>query len=123
MFYQDAPKLEVEPFKIGDKEFWNESNCNWQEQLDKFNRLPPNDTKYWKKLLKVRWEEDKYVNEEEELEGKVITNEPTLGGPEVYDEYVQKVKEKNNIVYSATEEAAGLLSKIFHYRSGLSIHE
>lgn len=120
LFFCDAPELEVPDFRIGDKTFWRESGCNWEEQVKKFKKLPPNDSKYWEKQLKVRWKDEK--KEEEEPEGESeerVTNNPDLAGPEMKVEHRERLIEKYKLKESNLQLANKTLSNLFSYRSGL----
>lgn len=123
MFFIDHPELEVEPFKIGDKKFWKESHANWEEQLEKFERIPPNDSKHWKNTLDDRWKEDEHFEEEQEqIENQLTkTNNPNLAAPEIqeqmHNDYMEQHKLKKSQVQLANEVISN--TNLFNYQSGI----
>ena len=71
VFFTDKADLEVEPFKVGDDDFWEESKCNWKKQLRNYANLKRANEKYEKnkeKMVKQRRRRRRHTEEEEEEE-------------------------------------------------------
>lgn len=128
MFYVDKPELEVKPFKIGDRRFWKESNADWEKQLEKFKNIPTCKIEDWNRFAKKRWAQDKKeqkqeVLEDEDTDGKTVTNDVNLAPPEVQQQYMQDWREANHMNRSAWEQAKENISneKLYNYKSGVGI--
>lgn len=119
MFFVDIPQKteDVEPYRVGDKKFWNKSNCNWQEQVDLWNRLPQNNKDEWETHLDERWRQDQ---QEEELEsdGRQVTNSDNLAGEEIREMKRQEYREQHNMMTSHQADARKTVSELFIYKQG-----
>jgi hypothetical protein len=111
LFYLDAPKLEVEPFAIGDDSFWKKAKCDWRKQVTKFQSLPPNDSVYWKQQLKKRWKSNKNEEEDEPTE----VDDPMYGTEEEREAHLNKLKKRYDTERSHVDEARDTISNLFKY--------
>jgi hypothetical protein len=59
MFFWTRAEEEVEPYKIGDKVFWEESGCDWNEQVYRYRKKPTTKQKEWWKMALDRAKKEK----------------------------------------------------------------
>src|SRR6185503_11782599 len=60
------PEKHTLEYKIGDKQFWKESGCEWEKQLARYKNTPSKKKREdWEPLMKKRWELDKKEQQED----------------------------------------------------------
>lgn len=117
------------PFKLGDNAFWKQAGCNWKQQLKYYENIQKTiatrKKKQWKKIADKRIKEDERENkkkeemQEDENEGKLPTNNPRLGPPEIQEAYDFEIKKQLGLDQgSHYEHAHKKLGSIFEYIPG-----
>jgi len=73
-FFIDKAELHPEPYKIGDDQFWIESECDWKDQLKLYNNIPNHDKEEWTEIAKRQWEDSKHFKPNKEF--SIASNNP-----------------------------------------------
>jgi len=94
----DPDKEPIEPFKIGDNQFWKESGCSWKKQLERYENTPAkNKREDWEKKADERWKADKEIPNPDDAKGDdtpLVMNNPRFAPKEYRDAITQLTLKK-----------------------------
>lgn len=60
VFFFDKAEEEPEDFQIGDDQFWQDCNCDWEKQVKIYKNIPKLSKEEWKEKADDRWKINKY---------------------------------------------------------------
>jgi hypothetical protein len=98
MFFYDRAEEEVEPYALGDADFWKESGNDWKDQLRKYQNvqaLHDIEPDEWRRRgeARIKAAQKRYQEEEEEMP-RWKTNQIGLAPPKLRELHEQTIQKK-----------------------------
>lgn len=97
VFFKHKANQKPPPFKIGDLDFWKIANCNWEEQLNKYNNIPDRTLDDWKKIAGKRWKEERkkaILQQTDSLDDRLESNQLIFAPPSIQLQKILKLYQK-----------------------------
>lgn len=99
VFFKDLADDNPEPYKIGDDTFWEESGCDWQEQLEKYDNLEKGlkskEKEDWKKIAEERRKKSEAREQQKQDEKRQWeTNQLELAPKELREMYHNELRKR-----------------------------